>query len=72
MMVLFDSIDLLHPRHKEIRPVKGRDDGTAVLTRHQLCEIAFCRVIGYLGNGLETSHLRSLEQPLEQAKTPIR
>ena len=67
MTVLFDSIDLLHPCHKEICLVKGRADGTAVVTRHQLCEVALCRVIGYLGNGLETSHLRSLEQAQHQS-----
>jgi len=49
----------------EICPDKCSNDGTAVFTRHQLGKVALCQIIGYLGNGLETSHSRSPVLSLE-------
>ena len=47
MMVLFDTIQVVEMRGKELGPISGRYDGTTILGTNQLADVACYRLFDY-------------------------
>ena len=72
MVVLLYAIDPLHPWSKEVGPIEGGNNGTAILSRDQLCVVTLSRLIHNLCNGLQAAHLRPPVLAFEKPKAPVR
>ena len=72
MMILLDCRNLLQMWDKEVCPVKSLNNHASILSRNQLGDIAICRIVDDLHNGLKITYFRPMKPAFEQAKAPVR